>query len=82
MLFAVEPSLARRQTRQTQRERHQIEELAIFLLKIAGTRCLIGHGIAPLGKTVKFPPAATEIPAPAGDDMARPVRAHAAVYQD
>lgn len=45
LLFAKEPGFAGRQAGECQRKRHQIEKLAVLLLKI-GAR-LVGHGPSP-----------------------------------
>ncbi len=47
LIFAEEPSLARRKTRQGDGERQQVEELPILLLQVGGLGCWVGHGLPP-----------------------------------
>src|SRR5271157_1407787 len=47
LIFAEEPSLARRKTRQGDGERQQVEELPVLLLQVGRWGCWIGHGLPP-----------------------------------
>src|SRR5271157_1712568 len=58
LIFAEEPSLARRKTRQGDGERQQVEELPILLLQVGRWGCWIGHGLPPGWSALAGPPTA------------------------
>src|SRR5271166_6597369 len=47
LIFAEEPSLARRQACQSDGERQQVKELPVLLLQFGRWGCWIGHGLPP-----------------------------------